>query len=391
MSGGTIESSGRSDAIAKLKQMGLVPIQLIENGGGPVRKLAFLDSILRVNSDHLIMFYLEFASMIKSGLPMLTSLSTLKEQSENARLKSAISDIGSRIESGSSLSQSLAAHPDIFSNIFTDMVKAGEASGKLDTVLTHYAGYFESQEDLRKKIMGAIYYPLILLFAGAAVVLLIISFVIPKFAEIYGKAGVPLPVLTQVVYNIGTAIKRFWYMIPVILALILLLIREVARTDKGSLIIDALKLKLPLIGPLYRRVILSRFARTLATLLGSGVPILESLDICRDVVANRIFMDEIAWAKKYVEKGERLSEPLKASANFPPDIVQMISVGEETGNVEEMLNNISDLYDTRVTYAVKKLTTLIEPIFLVVMGAMVGVIMASMLLPIFDMIKTIKR
>jgi type IV pilus assembly protein PilC len=221
--------------------------------------------------------------------------------------------------------------------------------------------------------------------------LIVVTFVIPQFAEIYLKAGITLPTPTLIVYKAGIAIKHYWYLIAAAAIAILALARYYFKTERGSFLLDKFILKLPIMGPLYRKVAITRFARTLATLLASGVSILESLDIAKDVMGNEVLSRVISEARKGVEKGERMSEALRVSEEFPPDVVQMVAVGEETGSVDKMLEKIADFYDMTVNYAVKRLTAVIEPVFLVVMGVMVGCIMASMLLPMFDMVKTMRR
>jgi len=242
-----------------------------------------------------------------------------------------------------------------------------------------YANFFEKEVDLKQKIKGALFYPIILLSAGVAVTLLIVTFVIPQFAELYLKAGIQLPIPTLVVYRVGMMIKHYWYLIIAVTIAIMLSVRYYCKTARGTFLLDKLKLKLPIISPLYRKVAIARFARTLATLLGSGVSILESLDIVKDVMGNEVLARVIVNVSKGVERGERMSETLKISEEFPPDVVQMVMVGEETGALDTMLERIADFYDMIVNYAVKKLTTIIEPLFLIIMGIMVGCIMASML------------
>jgi len=329
--------------------------------------------------------------MISAGITILMSLQTLSSQVENNNLKDTIGDVARQVEAGNNLSQAFASCPRIFSRLFVSMVEVGEESGKLDTVLVRYANFFEQQQELKAKIKGALFYPMILLCAGIAVTLFIVTFIIPQFAEIYFKAGIKLPPPTFFVYKIGMAIKHYWYIFAALVIILLAGLKYYFSTQSGSLLLDTIKLRTPIIGPLYRKVSISRFCRTLATLLDSGVPILRSLDITKEVLANRVLGRVIASVRQSVEKGEHMAPALRISAEFPADMVQMISVGEETGSIVGMLNKIADFYDMAVGYAVKRLTTVIEPIFLVIMGGMVGVIMASMLMPIFDMIKLLRH
>jgi type IV pilus assembly protein PilC len=350
-----------------------------------------MDRFKRIGSDDMLMFYIQFSNMISSGITILMALSTLAKQTSNKALGQTIGEVSRQIEGGSTLSEAMSYHPRVFSKLFVNMVKAGEASGNLDAVLMRYAVFFEHQEEIKEKVKAALFYPVILLTFGIIVMLFIVTFVIPQFAQIYIRAGVRLPIPTLIVYKFGLLIKRGWYILIAAAAAITLLLRWYARSDKGSLIIDTFKLHLPIVGDLYKKVAISRFTRTLGTLLGSGVPILQSLDITKEVAGNRILEQIIADARRYVEKGEHLAEPLKVSNEFPPDVVQMISVGEESGNLDGMLNKVADFYDMTVNYAIKKLTTIIEPVFLLILGCMVGTIMASMLMPIFDMVKTLRH
>lgn len=387
---GAMEAATRSDLIEKLHKMGYMTTSVSEAVSGiPIESI--FDKLKWINADDMLIFYLQLSNMISSGLPILMSLSTLSKQTENKNLREAIGNISRQVEAGNNLSQAFAGHSNIFTKLFINMVKAGEASGQMDAVLIRYVNFFEQQENLKRKIKGALFYPMILLCSGIMVTLFIVTFVIPQFSQIYLKAGIQLPVPTLIVYKTGILIKHYWYILIALILAVLIGIRNYFKTERGAFILDRTILKMPIIGPLYRKVTIARFSRTLATLLGSGVNILESLDITKEVVGNRVVALAISNVQKSVEKGERMSEPLKVGGEFPLDAVQMISVGEETGSLVEMLNKIADFYDITVGYAVKKLTTIIEPLFLVVMGAVVGLIMASMLIPMFDMIKTLRH
>jgi len=387
---GTMESASKAELIDKLHKMGYMTTSVAEVTPG-IQMGSVFDRFKWVSSDDMLLFYIQLSNMISAGITILMSLSTLARQIENRNLKEAIGSVYRQVEAGGTLFQAFGTEPRIFKRLFVNMIKAGEASGNLDTVLMRYADFFEKQEDLKQKVKSALFYPIILLCAGVAVMLIVVTFVIPQFAEIYLKAGIQLPIPTLVVYKAGMVIKHYWYLLLIIAIAVFLGTRYYFKTERGSFLLDNLKLRLPIIGPLYRKVAIARFTRTLATLLGSGVPILESLDIVKEVAGNEVLARVITNVSKSVEKGERMSETLKISEEFPPDVVQMISVGEETGALDTMLNKTADFYDMTVNYAVKKLTTVIEPVFLVIMGAMVGCIMASMLLPMFDMVKTLRR
>lgn len=387
---GTMDAGTKEGLIDKLHKMGYMTTQVTEALPGIKIETVF-DRLKKISTEDMIMFNIQLSNMINAGINILTSLDTLNKQIENKRLKETVGDISRNVEAGDSFSQALARHQRIFSRLFVNMVSVGEASGRLDTVLTRFAEFTERQADLRQKVRGALFYPIILLFAGILVTLFIVTFIIPQFADIFIKAGVTLPMPTLILYKVGTAIKHYWHLIVLLIIAGLMGIRYYVNTKTGRLRFDRFKLKAPIIGPLYRKVAISRFSRTLGTLVSSGVPILQSLEIVRGVVGNEVLARTIANVYSSVEKGEGIAETLKISEEFPIDAVQMISVGEETGNLDEMLNKISDFYDMSVGYAVKKLTSIIEPLFLVIMGSMVGFIMASMLLPIFDMMKILRR
>ena len=386
---GTLEAPSREEVAARLHQMGYL-VTRVEKGLSSKFDLESLgDWFQTVSFEDIVMFNFQLANMIGSGLPLLLSLKILKTQTERPTFKRIIEKISREVEGGMSFSEALTLHPRIFSKLFINMVRAGEATGHLDAVLTRYALYAEYQEDLRQKIKGALFYPAILVAAGVGVILFVVSFVVPQFAAIFAKAKVPLPLPTRILSAVGFGLKHDWFLLLLAASALGAAFTGIRRTEAGRRATDRLFLRVPVIGTLLRKVAISRFARTLATLVESGVPMLESLEIVEEVVGNRVLGQAIQKARMSVEGGEKLAEPLKVSGEFPLDAAQMISVGEETGDLSGMLNKISDFYDRSVGYSVKKLTTLIEPVCLVVMGSIVALIMASMLLPIFDMVKTI--
>lgn len=387
---GTMEATTKENLVDKLNKMGYMTTQVKEARTG-LEGWSLLDRLRPVGAADMIIFYVQLSNMINAGITILAALRTLCDQIENKKLKSAVGNVAMGVEGGESFSEALARESRIFPKLFISMVKAGEVSGHLDLVLMRYATFYEGQEDLKQKVTGALFYPLILLTIGIGVVLLIVTFVIPQFVTIYMKVGVKLPLITLIVYNIGTFIKGYWYILISAVAVMAALIGYYFKTQNGSLFRDTLKLKMPVVGTLYRQVAIIKFSRTLATLLGSGVSILESLDITKEVIGNEVLARVVASLRQYVEKGERMSELLKVSEEFPPDVVQMVSVGEETGKLDTMLNKIADFYDITVSYAIKKLITVIEPLFLIMMGCLVGFIMASVLLPMFDMVKVLKK
>lgn len=387
---GSMDAVSKEDLVNKLQKMGYMTTQATSIAPNMAIQSAF-DSIKHISSEDMVMFDIQLANMLNAGISILSGLNALSRQIENKRLKATVGSIIRNIEAGDSFSEALARHPRIFAKTFVNIVKAGEASGKLDIVLTRFAEFAERQAELSRKIRGALFYPLILLFASIAVALFVVTFVIPQFAEIFTKSGIALPLPTRVLYKVGTGIKHFWHTGILMAIAGWLSLRCYANTPSGRFNFDKFKLKVPVLGSLYRKKAIENFARTLATLTASGVPILQSINITKDVIGNEVLGRVIGNAYNAVERGEKLSEALKISGEFPADAVQMIAAGEETGNLDGLLNKIADFYDRSLTHTIKKLTIIIEPVFLVVMGCIVGTIMASMLLPMFDMITTLKR
>lgn len=386
---GTMEAPTQEELVARLHKMGYVTTGMAEALPGVSFKPLTV-SFQRIKTEDLALFNIQLSNLIHAGVSLVASLETLEKQVENRKLKSVLESVTRAVESGKSFSEALAHHPGVFPGLFVNMIKAGEASGKLDMILSRYAVFMEEQTELKQKISGALFYPCILLLAGLGVTLFIVTFIIPQFVEIFIRSGIQLPTLTLALYQVGMGIKHFWPSLFLFLIAGIFGIRLYIGTPGGRLNFDRLALGLPLIGSLVRKASISRFARTLGMLVESGVPILQSLELVRDIIGNEVLARVVESARLAVEKGEKISEPLRVSGEFPPDTVRMVAVGEETGNLDGMLAKTADFYDRSVAYAIKKLTTLIEPLLLVVMGCMVGFMMASLLLPMFDMMKLLR-
>ncbi|MEK6567551.1 MAG: type II secretion system F family protein [Candidatus Omnitrophota bacterium] len=386
---GALEAASADEVGVKLRKMGYMAVSI-----SPAKKEIDLEGMLRhlrrINPQDLIVFNFQLANLLESGITLLISLRAIEAQTANKRLKSVLGELWRAVESGSSFSESLSRHPKVFSKLFLNMVKAGEESGKLNDVLKKFAAFSESREELSQKIKGALFYPLILFIASIIVIVFIVTFIMPKFADLFLSAGLKLPLVTQILFSFGVIIKRFWYLIILGFGILSWLAVKYTQTKSGKFQFDRLTLKIPVLGDLARKIYVSRLSRTLAVLLSSGVPVLRSLDITKEVIGNQVMAQVMVNLKASVEQGERLSAPLKVSGEFPLDAVQMISAGEESGNLEGMLDKIADFYDTAVSYSLKRLTALIEPFLLAVMGAVVALIMASVLIPIFDMVKIIR-
>lgn len=387
---GAMEAATREELASKLHKMGYLATEVREDTAGPGLDAWFrrFDSI---GGEELLMFYVELASMVGSGMTLLAGLQTLREQASNRKLKEVLGDLVRGVESGDLFSRTLARHPKVFPPIFTGMARVGEATGKLDAILLSYAKFTESEEELKQKIKNALTYPVILLVAGVAAILFIVTFIIPQFSEIFLKAGVKLPALTVFLYHTGSWLRHSWHLLCGGALLVWTGAVFFFRTPRGRFILDGWKLGFPVAGDLNRKAAISRFSRTLGILVRSGVPILQALEISAGVADNKILSGAILNARQAVERGESIAGPLKVSGQFPPDVIRMISVGEDSGALDEMLAKVADFYDMGIGYAVKRLTMFLESAFLLVMGVMVAFIMASLLLPIFDMTKILRR
>lgn len=380
---GVVEAVNTETAIDGLRKCGQTPVEVRESlFSKEVNFSSF--SAREIGSKDMMLFYFLVSSMLSAGISILTSLNTFMNQVENGRFKEIIRHMIEDIRAGTSFSGALARHPHVFSTLFINMVKAGEASGKLEIILGNFAKLYESQIELRQKIKGILIYPTLLFVMGISIILFMVSFFIPQFVEIFKSLDVVLPLSTRILYNVGLLIRGFWYVGIIVVFVIWRLVKKYIDTDSGRLNFDRFKLELPVVGALLRKVAIARFARTLGTLLESDVPILKSMDLTKDVLENKVLEAAILGVHDAVEQGKSITIPLKASKEFPVDVIQLISAGEESGTLPIMLHKIADFYNMMVSQTSKNLTTLIEPIFLFFMGGMVGFIMLSALLPLFS-------
>ncbi len=389
----TYDAQNRDSLAENLIKSGYTIISLSEKKNE--LNLDFIDSALRnmtkITTNDLVMVTIQLSNMLSAGMTLPASLSTLAQQTENKRMKVAISEISDEISQGKTFSEALAKHNDIFSNIFINMVAAGETSGNLDDILSRLAKFTEHEAELKQKISAAMMYPMILVIAGVTVVSFVTTTVIPPFVKIFSDAGVPLPLPTLILYDANLFIRGYWMFVIAGLAGVYIWLKQWAKNPAGKITIDNFKLRLPLWGDLLRKVEIARLSRTLSALLASGVPMIQALQVTEKTIDVEPIAVAIRNVSIAVGKGQSISGPLEASKQFPPMPVHMIAVGEETGTLEVMLNKIADFYDLATDYSIKKLTSLLEPIFLVVIAGLVGFIFASILLPIFNMVKTLKH
>jgi type IV pilus assembly protein PilC len=342
-----------------------------------------------VSTKDLAVFTRQFSTMINSGLPLVQCLDILAKQTEKDHFRKIITSTMRDVESGSTLSDALGKHPQVFSDLYVNMVEAGETGGVLDVILSRLATYLEKMDSLKRKIKGAMTYPAVVLCVTIAAASFMLVFIIPTFAKLYSDFGGELPAATRVVMGLSYFLRtRWWLLVGIIVAMVVAL-RRYYGTKTGRDRIDKLLLSVPVVGTVLLKTAIARFTRTLGTLVSSGVPILEGLDITAKAAGNSVVRDAVMKTRQSISSGQTIAEPLRQSAVFPPMVVQMISVGEETGALDEMLCKIADFYDEEVDAAVDAMTSIIEPLMIVLMGGVVGTMVVAMYLPIFKLVTVI--
>lgn len=339
----------------------------------------------KVKEKDIVVFTRQFATMIDAGLPLVQCLEILASQQDNATLKEVLLKVKADVEAGSTFADALRKHPTVFNELFCNLVTAGETGGILDTILNRLAAYIEKSMNLKKKVKTAMVYPIAVLVIAMVVVVGMLVFVIPVFQKMFADMGGTLPAFTQMVINLSDFMRRYFLLVGAVLVALYFVFQRYYKTENGQETIDAYLLKLPIFGSLIRKVAVAKFTRTLGTMLSSGVPILEGLDIVARTAGNKIIEKAILKTKISIGEGKTIAEPLGASGVFPPMVVQMISVGESTGALDSMLSKIADFFDDEVDAAVAALTSLLEPLLMVFLGSAIGAIVVAMYLPIFQM------
>lgn len=385
---GLIEATERNLAVARLQDRGLIPLRVAE----PTAEKSGLASISLptfsfkrgVRSHDLLVFTHEMSTLLAAGMPLDRSLSILAELSERVEMKRIVADVLQSVQRGKSLAEALAAHPKVFPPLYINMVKAGEIGGVLDHVLQRLTDYLERANELRDEVRSAMVYPLILLLTAFASVTILLTYVLPKFASIFAQAGQSLPFSARMLLAMSDGMRSYWWVGLLAIAALTVAAMHYVRTPAGRLRWDQIKLRIVLLGDLTRKVAVARFARTLGTLLRSGVPMLQALDIVREVSGNLVLAQAIDEVKVAVRGGSGVAAPLNHSGVFPPLALQMISVGEETGKLDEMLVQVAEYFDKEVRQQVKRLTSLLEPALLLVGGVVVAFVVLSMFSAIFS-------
>jgi len=389
---GVIEADNESEAVAQLRPQGLMVISIRESriaASGENRRGSRLTIFQpRIKGKDVIVLSRQFATLINAGVPLAQALSILIEQTQNTSLKKVIEEVRRDVEGGMPLSSALAKHPKVFSRLYCDMVRAGEVGGVLDVILTRLANYLESTENINQRMKSAMRYPLFVLFMAGGLISALLFFILPKMKELFAETlHANLPGLTQFMLDLSNFARQKYYFVIIFIVALAIGYYFFKNSNRGSYLLDKMKLKIPVLGKLYHRISLSRFSRTLATLSNSGVPILESLEITGKTAGNKLIEKAVEEARTSLKEGETIAAPLSRYEVFPPMMVSMISVGEETGALDEMLNKVADFYDREVETMVDSLTSLIEPLLIVFLGATVGIVVIAMYLPYFTMFK----
>jgi type IV pilus assembly protein PilC len=384
---GTIVADSQQLVLERLREMGYVPLKVAVKKAGIKREFSFRKT---VKLKDLAVFSRQFATMVSSGLPMLKALNTLETQTESKILSVAVGEVKLDIERGSSLSAAMAKHPRVFNDLYVSMVKSGEAGGVLDAVLERLAMNLEREVSLRGRIRSAMTYPIVVLGFVTLILMAMLIFIVPQFKAIYAQLHGQLPLPTQILLDVSNVFRHDFLYVIVAVVLLVIAFKRYKRTTTGRRQLDRLKLRIPIFGPLFRKTALSRFSRTLAVLNKSGVPILQSLDVVADTVNNTVMQDAVRDVQDSVRQGESIAKPLGRHAVFPGMVVQMLTVGEETGALDTMLEKVAQFYDDEVTATVDSLTSIIEPVMIAIVGGAVGLAVIALYLPMFNVINLIK-
>ena len=386
---GFVDAMGIAAARQKLREEGVYPTEINQAAD---KKDTALSGVLgmnlwqRVSTKDVSIFTRQLSTLLGSGIPLVPSLSVLIAQTKNQLLKQTLAQIREQVNEGKSLTQGMLNFPRIFPPFYVNMIRAGESSGTINLVLERLADFSENQQALMSKIRSALAYPIIMLFIGSGVIFLLMTFVVPKITGIFIDMHQTLPLITVVLIGVSNFLKSFWWLILVLLAAAIAALKYMTTgTEAGRRMWDTAKLKIPVWGQVNLKIAIARFCRTLATLLQSGVPLLSSMEIVRNVVNNILIGEAINKASKDVEEGKGLSGPLTESGLFPPLVTEMVAVGEQTGTLEKMLNRVATAYETEAQSDIMVMTSLLEPLMILVMGLVVGFIVISILLPIFEM------
>ncbi len=386
---GAIDGDSEPAVITRLQEMGVVITGLRRRVARPTVEELF-NRVRGVSLKDLAVFTRQLATMINAGLTIVMSLTILEAQVSNRRFGEVIRAVRGAVETGIPLSDALGSHPEVFNDLFVNMVRAGEAGGVLDDILSRLSALLEKEMALRQKVKAAMIYPAVIAVAATGIVSFIVFFILPKFVSFFAELNVPLPAPTRFLIWFTVTSRQFWYVFVLVLAVGGYGFRYFIGTPQGRAWFDRFKLRMPVFGPINRNVVMARFSRTFGTLIHSGVPILQALEVVSKAISNVIVAQAIAAVRSSIREGEGIAGPLQASGIFPTMVVQMVSVGERTGALDSMLSKVADFYDVEVEFAIQGLTSVLEPVLIMVMGGIVGFVVISFYLPLFNLVGAIK-
>ena len=349
-----------------------------------------LDLKKKVSTKSLVLFTRQLATLIAAGLPLVKSLRTLQDQLETGTLKGVIKSIADEVESGSNFSEALAHFPKVFPDFYINMIKAGELGGMLEDILKRLSEFLDKTQKLKDKVKSALMYPMFVMIVAVLILIMLMVFVIPTFTSMFSEVGGSLPIPTKILIVISEITRRIWFLIPLLPVAVIAIYKAIVKNPDRRLIVDKMKLHIPVVGNLIQQIAVARFSRTLGTLLSSGVPILAALQTVRDTIGNEFIARAVMQVRDSIKEGESVSGPMEASKAFPPLVTKMVSIGEETGDLAKMLIQIADNFEDEVDVAVSGLTSLLEPLLIVFMGLVVGFIVVSMFMPLFSLAKLIE-
>ncbi|MGB3159760.1 MAG: type II secretion system F family protein [Carnobacterium sp.] len=382
---GKIESISKKDALKKLKNTDLIVFE-VDALNNLLNKDITLGSSLK--SKEFIVFLRQFSSLMNAGILLVDALDLLAVQSTSLLLKEALEELAEEIRDGVALSEAMAKKPKLFPNLLIHMIHSAEVSGRLEEVLQQMADYYEKQHQIKQKISTAMTYPLVVGVLAFLITAFLLVFIVPIFGDMFASMGSELPVITQIVLTLSGLFQRFWWVVIVLVGLIAAIIVQLMKKDQVAYFFDVIQLKVPILGTFIQKTLLARMTQTLSSLINSSVPILQAIEVTSQVVGNRVVENVLLQAQKDVEQGESLAKPMVGHWFFPPLIIQMIQVGESSGELDEMLKKVSEIYDQEVQEASDKLQVLIEPIMIIFLSAVVGVIVLSIVVPMFSMFET---
>ncbi len=384
---GTLDVPSKDDVMAYLKKNRLLLVTVREQ---PKQYSFKMPGGNRVTTRDLVIFTRQFATMINAGLPLVQSLNILAQQTENKTLKDIVKQVVFDVEAGNTLADAFRKHPKAFPDLYVNMVAAGEAGGILDTILLRLATFLEKNDALIRKVKGAMVYPAVIISVAVIAIAVLLIFVIPTFESMFASVAMELPLPTRIVIGLSNGLIQWWWLMLGGIAAAFFLFRQYYLTSNGRRAVDGALLRAPVVGDLLRKSAVSRFTRTLGTLISSGVSILDGLEITAKTAGNRVIHDAVMQSRASIAGGDTIAGPLQASNVFPPMVISMIAVGEQTGGLDDMLSKIADFYDAEVDVAVSALLSLMEPIMIVVLGVIVGGMVVAMYLPIFDMVNAVQ-